>query len=118
MLHNPLLLTSRVVSALTVRILAPVLLAAFSLLASPTARAQTCGSMQDLDTLGGTDSQGFAVSADGSVVVGGSLTGGGQGRAFRWVVCEPCPADFNADGFVDDSDFVLFAAAYEAFNCP
>lgn len=25
-----------------------------------------------------------------------------------------CPGDFNADGFVDDSDFVVFASAYDA----
>ena len=29
-----------------------------------------------------------------------------------------CPADFSRDGFVDDADFVTFAAAYEGFTCP
>ena len=29
-----------------------------------------------------------------------------------------CPADFNADNFVDDSDFVTFAEAYNALVCP
>ena len=29
----------------------------------------------------------------------------------------PCAGDFNADGFVDDADFVIFAAAYEQFTC-
>ena len=29
----------------------------------------------------------------------------------------PCPADLNGDGFVDDSDFVDFALAYDAFVC-
>ena len=28
-----------------------------------------------------------------------------------------CAADFNADGFVDDIDFVLFAQAYDLFDC-
>ena len=28
-----------------------------------------------------------------------------------------CPADLTNDLFVDDSDFVIFAAAYEQFNC-
>ena len=28
-----------------------------------------------------------------------------------------CPADLNGDGFVDDTDFVLFAQAYDAFVC-
>jgi len=29
-----------------------------------------------------------------------------------------CPADLNSDGFVDDTDFVLFAQAYEQFTVP
>jgi hypothetical protein len=29
-----------------------------------------------------------------------------------------CRADLNSDGFVDDLDFVLFAAAYDALLCP
>lgn len=29
----------------------------------------------------------------------------------------PCPADLTVDGFVDDSDFVLFARQYVAFDC-
>ncbi|MBS0188246.1 MAG: hypothetical protein JSS51_09265 [Planctomycetes bacterium] len=28
-----------------------------------------------------------------------------------------CPADLNADTFVDDSDFVLFASAYDLLDC-
>ena len=28
-----------------------------------------------------------------------------------------CDGDLTGDGFVDDSDFVTFAAAYEAFAC-
>jgi len=28
-----------------------------------------------------------------------------------------CPADFNSDGFVDDADFVMFVAAYDALLC-
>jgi probable HAF family extracellular repeat protein len=31
--------------------------------------------------------------------------------------CSVCPGDLNADGFVDDSDFVLFAAAYDLLLC-
>lgn len=30
----------------------------------------------------------------------------------------PCLADFNADNFVDDNDFVIFAAAYNELICP
>lgn len=29
-----------------------------------------------------------------------------------------CPADLNGDTFVDDADFVIFAAAYETLVCP
>jgi len=29
-----------------------------------------------------------------------------------------CPADFNGNGFVDDTDFVLFSTAYDGFVCP
>jgi hypothetical protein len=28
-----------------------------------------------------------------------------------------CPADLNTDGFVDDSDFVIFAGAYNELIC-
>ncbi|MBX3387975.1 MAG: endonuclease [Phycisphaeraceae bacterium] len=28
-----------------------------------------------------------------------------------------CPGDINSDGFVDDTDFVQFAAAYDLFDC-
>lgn len=37
-----------------------------------------------LGTLGGSDSVAYGVSADGSVVVGASVDGGGRYRAFRW----------------------------------
>jgi probable HAF family extracellular repeat protein len=40
--------------------------------------------MQDLGTLGGSGSEAFAVSADGSVVVGWAENAEGQERAFRW----------------------------------
>jgi probable HAF family extracellular repeat protein len=43
--------------------------------------------MQDLGTLpGGCCSYAYAVSADGSVVVGGAYNAAGQYRAFRWTV--------------------------------
>ena len=40
--------------------------------------------MQDLGTLGGSWSEAWGVSADGSVVVGGASNAAGQRRAFRW----------------------------------
>jgi probable HAF family extracellular repeat protein len=40
--------------------------------------------MQNLGTLGGSESEAFGVSADGSVVVGWAYNAAGQTRAFRW----------------------------------
>jgi hypothetical protein len=34
-----------------------------------------------------------------------------------WSQSPPCPADLNADTFVDDADFVLFASAYNVLLC-
>lgn len=34
-----------------------------------------------------------------------------------WAAAKQCPADLNADGFVDDTDFVLFASAYDLLLC-
>ena len=40
-------------------------------------------------------------------------------NALEWVVrAKPCPGDFNGDGQVDDSDFVLFVSYYDAFVDP
>ncbi|MFO0859731.1 MAG: hypothetical protein U0570_04180 [Phycisphaerales bacterium] len=33
------------------------------------------------------------------------------------VVAPACPADLNADGFVDDADFVFFSQAYDVLDC-
>jgi hypothetical protein len=39
--------------------------------------------------------------------------------AYNDLICgTPCPADFNSDGVVDDSDFVIFADAYNELTCP
>jgi probable HAF family extracellular repeat protein len=40
--------------------------------------------MQDLGTLGGSESEALGVSADGSVVVGDARNAEGRWRAFRW----------------------------------
>lgn len=55
-------------------------------------------------------------------VAGGLPSGdgapGGAG-AFAFTVSGlPCPADFTADSFVDDADFVFFAAQYDLFSIP
>lgn len=45
-------------------------------------------------------------------------TGGGFKVATGfWAAVKRCPADFNSDGFVDDSDFVIFANAYNLLLC-
>lgn len=32
-------------------------------------------------------------------------------------IAQACPGDLNSDGLVDDTDFVIFAAAYEILDC-
>lgn len=45
-------------------------------------------------------------------------TGGGFKVATGfWAAAKRCPADFNSDGFVDDSDFVIFANSYNVLLC-
>ncbi|MBL8886938.1 MAG: hypothetical protein JNK16_09770 [Phycisphaerales bacterium] len=72
----------------------------------------------------------------GSIIIGGSITtlvgnaaqrifgfsgyeqwAGGRATLSITLGAPPCPGDLNADGFVDDSDFVLFAAAYDLLDC-
>jgi hypothetical protein len=43
-------------------------------------------------------------------------TGADFGATFRWVPY--CPADFNADGFIDFFDYDEFVACYEGEFCP
>lgn len=47
---------------------------------------------------------------NGATVISGSGTDWGPSSA-------PCPSDFNGDGLVDDSDFVLFVGAYNILDC-
>ncbi|MBL8875938.1 MAG: hypothetical protein JNM86_09110, partial [Phycisphaerae bacterium] len=42
---------------------------------------------------------------------------GDHAAAILSPLAPPCPADLNADTFVDDSDFVLFLAAYNILDC-
>ncbi|MBX3322952.1 MAG: hypothetical protein KF757_08175 [Phycisphaeraceae bacterium] len=53
-----------------------------------TAAAQPCSELQDLGTLGGSNSNARGISADGSVVVGYSATVSGTQHAFRWTADE------------------------------
>jgi len=47
---------------------------------------------------------------NGATVISGSGTDWGPSAA-------PCPSDFNGDGLVDDSDFVVFVGAYNILDC-
>lgn len=49
----------------------------------------------------------------GSTVIGASGKDWGPGTQPP----DPCPGDFNNDGFVDDADFVIFAASYNILDC-
>lgn len=39
-------------------------------------------------------------------------------NSFASIVISGCAADFNSDGFVDDEDFVIFAASYDMLTVP
>lgn len=41
----------------------------------------------------------------------------GAGSITNLVLSTGCPADLNGDGFVEDSDFVIFAASYDILDC-
>lgn len=78
---------------------------------------QNSGPAKDLGSLFGSDMIiPYGVSGDGSVVVGysGGVNGG---RAFRWVACTSCSADFNADGVVDFFDYLDFVADFSSRAC-
>lgn len=61
----------------------------------------------------------FADLPSGSNVGVASATNFATIPGKQWVLAyETCPADFNNDTFVDDSDFVLFASAYNELIAP
>ena len=53
--------------------------------------------------------------ADGPAVTASDLAS--FDAAFPGLCAAPCPADLNNDGFVDDSDFVIFASTYNILDC-
>jgi len=72
----------------------------------------------------------------GTIAIGGSITtlvgnsaqrifgfsgyeswAGGRATLTLTIDSPSCPGDLNSDGFVDDSDFVLFASAYNLLDC-
>jgi len=40
-----------------------------------------------------------------------------QGSAWIFADRAPCPGDLNSDGYVDDSDFVVFVSGYDTLDC-
>ncbi|MBX3387963.1 MAG: hypothetical protein KF691_00765 [Phycisphaeraceae bacterium] len=55
------------------------------------------------------------VYVDGSPVSGSAVS---SGTGINWgLPIGNCPGDLNGDGFVDDSDFVLFVVAYNLLDC-
>ena len=74
----------------------------------------------------GTDpAAGVTLFSEQEILSNAGLTYGGSDTAaarlgpyYTYVLNARCPGDVNADGFVDDTDFTIFAAAYDAFNCP
>lgn len=76
-----------------------------------------------VQTLGSPTSVATSVALDGDIAnanlpssfpSGNGAPGGGASYNFS-VVTGTCPADLNNDGAVDDTDFVLFASAYDVF---
>jgi len=54
-------------------------------------------------------------AADYAITTGAAVVTNNARVSFT--VKAPCPGDLNGDGFVDDSDFVIFASAYDALLC-
>ncbi|NUQ51154.1 MAG: HAF repeat-containing protein [Phycisphaerales bacterium] len=57
------------------------------------------------------ESNAYATSCDGSVVVGYNMIGGGRQTAFRWV---RSTADLDRNGLLDSVDHDLFVSVFEA----
>ena len=53
-----------------------------------------------------------AVSDDGLTIAGYGVDPAGRTEA--WVATLPCPADYDANGFVNGDDFDFFVADFEA----
>jgi len=59
-----------------------------------------------------------SVSPDGSVIAAAGINAEvGEFQTILIHLREPCPADLNSDRLVEDSDFVLFANAYDMLDC-
>ena len=82
----------------------------------------TAQSMTDLGTLGGNYTYPYAVSADGSVIVGHSGNSGNQGRAFRWTAAGGMTdlgtlgGNYSYANAVSANGSVVVGEAYNASN--
>ncbi|MGH7242949.1 MAG: hypothetical protein ACREJD_05980 [Phycisphaerales bacterium] len=56
-----------------------------------------------------TNAANYVITAGAAVVTNNARV--------SFTVKAACPGDLNSDGFVDDSDFVIFASAYDALIC-
>lgn len=108
--NNAMQRTSRIASVLAIALLAANATAGFTL--GPVVLSAGGGTLSGAGLLA-------------SITIGQTLasapvysTGGDWKIATGfWAAAKQCPADLNADGFVDDTDFVLFAAAYDLLLC-
>jgi uncharacterized membrane protein YgcG len=63
---------------------------------------------------------GVVAPGEPRVIFGDGTACGASRTSLRWVefaALEPCPADFNGDGFVDFADYDDFVACFEGFWC-
>ncbi|MBS0187765.1 MAG: hypothetical protein JSS51_06830 [Planctomycetes bacterium] len=77
-----------------------------SLPTASTTALQYTGGVSGAST---TNAANYAISAPGAIVTNNARV--------SFTVKAPCPGDFNGDAFVDDADFVVFAAAYDQLIC-
>ena len=84
-----------------------------------TIRAQNASGQTCRDGIGMDNVSLWVLSKAGDAYGSFASTGGDKGSPGSYVSvrCTPCPGDFNGDGPVDDSDFVIFVAAYELLDC-
>lgn len=84
-----------------------------------TIRTQNASGQVCRDYIGDDAVASWVLSSIGDAYGSVASIGNDKGSPGRYVSvrCTPCPGDFNNDGPVDDSDFVIFAAAYNVLDC-
>ncbi|MGH7243478.1 MAG: M1 family aminopeptidase [Phycisphaerales bacterium] len=86
-----------------------------SRLSPATYSVQVVGNPTSVATSVALDGDIADVNLASSLPSGNGAPGGSASYNIN-VVAGPCPADLNNDGVVDDSDFVLFASAYDELD--